>query len=195
MLFREIVAVYCENQSESESELLYDWRFTANQFVLATGPLRPITSNFIIQLNTCSYSPYVTSSLTRGWVCRLQLLLSSPAQSYSDPSPAGLMTIFYCLRFEIPPAWRIRSLYLYPPGTGWSGYTPRHWVPFSSPRGWVSYITTDAQIYENSVRTSQETHYVSAAKSSRLMLFTETVAVYCKTRTEHTNTVTCHGDP
>jgi hypothetical protein len=36
------------------------------------------------------------------------------------------MTIFYCLRFETPPAWRARSPYLYPPGTGWPGYTPRH---------------------------------------------------------------------
>jgi hypothetical protein len=27
------------------------------------------------QLNTC-YSPYVTSSVTRGWICRLQLLLA-----------------------------------------------------------------------------------------------------------------------
>jgi hypothetical protein len=58
-----------------ESELLYDWRFTADQFVLATSPLRLTTSNFICQLNTCGYSLYVTSSLTRGWVCRLQLLL------------------------------------------------------------------------------------------------------------------------
>jgi hypothetical protein len=32
-------------------------------------------SNFIFQLNTCGYSPYVTSSLTRGWVCPLQWLL------------------------------------------------------------------------------------------------------------------------
>jgi hypothetical protein len=58
---------------------------------------------------------------------------SSPAQSFSGPSPAGLMTIFYCLRFETPPTWRARSPYLYPPGTGWPGYTPRHCVPFSSP--------------------------------------------------------------
>jgi hypothetical protein len=29
----------------------------------------------IFQLNTCGYSPYVTYFLTRGWVCRLQLLL------------------------------------------------------------------------------------------------------------------------
>jgi hypothetical protein len=74
---------------------------------------------------------YGAPSLTRGRVCRLQLLLSSPAQSFSGPSPAGLMTSFYCLRFETPPTWRTRSLYLYPPGTGWPGYTPRHWVSLS----------------------------------------------------------------
>jgi hypothetical protein len=34
---------------ESESELLYDWRFTANQFVLATSPLRLTTSIFSIE--------------------------------------------------------------------------------------------------------------------------------------------------
>jgi hypothetical protein len=59
----------------SESELLYDWRFTANQFIFTTSPLRVTTSNFIFQLNTCRYSPYVTSSLARRCVCRLQLLL------------------------------------------------------------------------------------------------------------------------
>jgi hypothetical protein len=37
------------------SELLYDWRFTASQFVLATRPLGLTTSNFIFQLNTCGY--------------------------------------------------------------------------------------------------------------------------------------------
>jgi hypothetical protein len=34
-------------ESESESELLYDWWFTANHFVLATSPLRLTTSNFL----------------------------------------------------------------------------------------------------------------------------------------------------
>jgi hypothetical protein len=64
-----------ESDSESESELLYDWQFTADQFVLAISPLRPTTKVFIFQLNTFGYSPYVTSSLTKGWVCPLQLLL------------------------------------------------------------------------------------------------------------------------
>jgi hypothetical protein len=39
----------------------------------------------------------------RGWVCLLQLL---PAQSFSGPSPAGHMTIFYHLRFETRPTWK-----------------------------------------------------------------------------------------
>jgi hypothetical protein len=65
---------YFTTQSQ-ESELLYEWQFTANQFVLTTNPLRLTTSNFIYQLNPCGNSPYVTSSLTRGWVCHLQLLL------------------------------------------------------------------------------------------------------------------------
>jgi hypothetical protein len=43
--------------------------------------------------------------------------------------------------------------------------------------------------YKNSVRTSQETHYVSATKTNRLMLFGEIIAVYCENHTEHINTL------
>jgi hypothetical protein len=44
-------------------------------------------------------------------------------------------------------------------------------------------------IYKNSVRTSQETHYVSATETNRLMLFGETVAVCCENHMEHTSTL------
>jgi hypothetical protein len=44
-------------------------------------------------------------------------------------------------------------------------------------------------IYTSSVRTSQETHYVSATKPNRLMLFREIIAVYCEKHTEHIHTV------
>jgi hypothetical protein len=60
--------------SLSGSYFLYDWRFIANQFLLAKSPLRLTTSNFIFQLNICGFSPYVTSRLMRGWVYRLRLL-------------------------------------------------------------------------------------------------------------------------
>jgi hypothetical protein len=56
------------------------------------------------QLRVCWYE---APSLTRGRVCLLQ---------------CTIYNIFYCLRYES------RSLYLYPPGTGWPGYTPKHWV-------------------------------------------------------------------
>jgi hypothetical protein len=46
-------------------------------------------------------------------------------------------------------------------------------------------------MYTNSVRTSQESHHVSATKSSRLMLFGETVAVYFANHTEHADTGMC----
>jgi hypothetical protein len=61
--------------SEWELELLYDWRFAAKQFVLATSPSRLRNSDFF-QLNPCGRNIYVTAFLTRGWVCSLQLLLA-----------------------------------------------------------------------------------------------------------------------
>jgi hypothetical protein len=40
------------------------------------------------------------------------------------------------------------------------------------------------EMYTDSVRISQESHYVSVTKPNRLMLFKETIAVYCE---NHTN--------
>jgi hypothetical protein len=51
----------------SESKLLYDWRFIANQFILASSPLRPTIRDLFFQLNSCGNSPYATSSLTGRW--------------------------------------------------------------------------------------------------------------------------------
>jgi hypothetical protein len=44
-------------------------------------------------------------------------------------------------------------------------------------------------MYENSVCTSQETHHVSAMKPIQLLLFGETVTVYCENHEKHTNTL------
>jgi hypothetical protein len=43
---------------------------------LAANSLETHNQSFFFQLNSCSHIPYVISSLTRGWVCRLQLLLA-----------------------------------------------------------------------------------------------------------------------
>jgi hypothetical protein len=72
---------------------------TVSQSYLTTGSLPPITlswrkstcdsphNDFIFQLKACGYSPYVTSSLTGGWVCRFQLVtvLASAATLRSEP--------------------------------------------------------------------------------------------------------------
>jgi hypothetical protein len=54
-------------------------------------------------------------------------------------------------------------------------------------RGTVAVYCENHTEHTDTVRTSQETHYVSATETSRLMLFTKTVAVYYENHTEHTN--------
>jgi hypothetical protein len=59
----------------------------------------------------------------------------------------------------------------------------------ASTRGYLKDGVLFEIIYINSVRTLQETYYVSATKPNRLMVFRETVAVYCENHTEHTDTL------
>jgi hypothetical protein len=49
--------------------------------------------------------------------------------------------------------------------------------------------------HADTVRNSQETHYVSATEPNRLMLSGETVAVYCESHTEHRDTVRFSQEP
>jgi hypothetical protein len=115
-----------------ESDLLYCWRFTANRFVLAISPLRLTTSNFIFLLNTCGHSAYVASTLTREWVCGLQLMLVLASAVILRPESRGTRDHISLSQIRDSLPCRARSPYLYPPGTRWHGYTLRHWVPFSS---------------------------------------------------------------
>jgi hypothetical protein len=50
--------------------------------------------------------------LTRGRVYRLRLLLALDSAVILGRSPARLMMIFYCLRFETVQSWTVRSSYL-----------------------------------------------------------------------------------
>jgi hypothetical protein len=111
-------------KSESESDLLYDWRFTANQFVLATSLLRLRINNFIFQLNTYGYNPYVTSSLTRGWICCLQLLLVFASAVILRSESRGTHDHILLSQIRDSPTME---------GQVPVFISPRHWVPFSSP--------------------------------------------------------------
>jgi hypothetical protein len=80
------------------------------------------------QLRVCYF---VASSLTRGRVCNLLLLLAlAIAEPLGSESPQDSRPYFIVPILETPPTWRARFPYLYPPVTGWPSYTPGHWVPF-----------------------------------------------------------------
>jgi hypothetical protein len=82
------------------------------------------------------FLPFLVSStwnlgnLTRGWVCRIQLLLA-PARAFILRSERS-RTLDHIFSSEIldSPNLDTRSLYLYPPGTGWCSYIPGTVLPF-----------------------------------------------------------------
>jgi hypothetical protein len=84
-----------------------------------------------------------------------------------------------CLR-SVPVHWlfcRLSWFYLFLRGEWWD-----------SALKLINLIKTWSSSQINSVRTSRETHCISATKPNRLMLFRETI-VYCENRMKHTNTL------
>jgi hypothetical protein len=147
------------SESESETELLYEWRFTANQFVLATSPLRLTTSSFIFQMKICRYSPYVTSSLIRGWVCRLQLLLV--LASAVIPGSESRWTHDHILLSQIGDSPNLEGqvpVFI----SHRPSYTPGHLVPFSSSP--ITLLHTDLSNY----RTNCPAYNISARPSQKV---------------------------
>jgi hypothetical protein len=115
-----------------ESELHYQYRFTANQFVLATSPLRLTTGIFFFKLNTCGHSPYVTSALTREWVCRLQLLLTLTSSDILSSEFRRTHDHILLPQIVGSPNLECEVPVFITPKYRWPSYTSRHWVPFSS---------------------------------------------------------------
>jgi hypothetical protein len=74
MIFQAVTLTLCQS-----SDLLYDCRFTTSHFVFALLTLESHDQRFLFQLNPWGHSPYVTSSLTRGWVCVWLICFSLPS--------------------------------------------------------------------------------------------------------------------
>jgi hypothetical protein len=106
-------------------------RWSVGQSVLVSSTHLGLTTRFLLLSDSCGFVDLGRSLWWENRSVVYSCCWSLPAQSFLGLSPAGLVTIFYCLRFETPSTWRATSPY--PPGTGWPSYTPRHWVPFSSP--------------------------------------------------------------
>jgi hypothetical protein len=86
------------SESESESYITTDDQSASLSWNKA--PIWGLRPDFYYYQRVASLLIWSALSLTRGRVCRLQLLLALPAQSFSGPSPVGLVTIFHCLTFE-----------------------------------------------------------------------------------------------
>jgi hypothetical protein len=110
-------------------ELLYDWRFRhiSSYWRIAPWDSRPA---IIFQLNTCFHSPYITSSLTRGWVWNLQLLLVLASAVILRSDSRGTCDHMLLSQIRNYPNLGARFPYLYFSGSGWSCYSARHWVSF-----------------------------------------------------------------
>jgi hypothetical protein len=102
-------------------------RRSVGQSVLVSSSHQGLTTRFLLLSDSCSFVDAGRSLWRENGSAVYNCCWSSPAQSFLGSNPAGLVTIFYCLRFETPSTWRTTP-YLYPPGTGWPSYTSRHWV-------------------------------------------------------------------
>jgi hypothetical protein len=104
-------------EHKSKSKLCYDRR-SVDQSVLVSSIHLGLTSRFLLLLDSCVFVDVGRSLWRENGSAIYNCCWSLPAQSFLGLSPAGLVTLLYCLRFETPPTWRARSPYLYPPGTG-----------------------------------------------------------------------------
>jgi hypothetical protein len=109
------LAVYCR------SVRLDDW-----------SPLR-LTTSIFFQLNTCFHSPYVTLSLTRGWVSRLQLLLVLESAVILRSESRGTHDHILLSRIRDSPNLEGQVLVFISHRDSVAQLYPRYWVPFSSP--------------------------------------------------------------
>jgi hypothetical protein len=89
----------CLWYTESKSKLCYDRR-SVGQCVLVSSTHLGLTTRFSLLSDSCRFVDVGRSLWRENGSADYNCCWSSPAQSFLGPSPAGLVTIFYCLRFE-----------------------------------------------------------------------------------------------
>jgi hypothetical protein len=106
-----------------------------SQSYFTTGGLSPISSSWrqtpwdlrpkiFFQLNPCGYKPYATSSLMRGCVCRLQLLLVLASAVILGSESSRTHTHILLSQIRDSPNMEGQVPVFISPGTQWSSYTP-----------------------------------------------------------------------
>jgi hypothetical protein len=101
----------------SKSKLCYN-RLSVGQSLLALSSRLGPKTTFLLLSDSCGFVDVGRPLRREGVSVIYSCYWASPTQSFTGPSPTGLITIFYCLRFETPPTWRAWSPYLYLTGGG-----------------------------------------------------------------------------
>jgi hypothetical protein len=103
----------------------------------------------------------------RGWVFRLQLLLALASAVIVRPESRG--THDHILLSQIRDSTNLEGQVsvLISWGTGWPGYTPRHWVSFSpSPRTrWATVEVFDPASKRDARLFAADTRYIASART------------------------------
>jgi hypothetical protein len=86
-------------KSNSKSKLCYDWR-SAGQSVLEQSTHLGLTTRSWLLSDSCELVDLGRPLWREHGSAVCNCYWPSPAQSFSGPSPVGLVAIFYCLRFE-----------------------------------------------------------------------------------------------
>jgi hypothetical protein len=113
--------------SKTKWKLCYD-RWSGGQSILVSSPHLRSKTRLLLRSDRCGYVDVRRPLRREDRSVVNHCCWPSPTESFSGLSSAGLMTIFYCLRFDTPqPGGGGQAPNLYPPGTGRPSYTPKHW--------------------------------------------------------------------
>jgi hypothetical protein len=115
----------CVNRLNPKSKLFYDRR-SGSQSVLLSGHNLGNATN--LYFSSTEFIFRHLRFLTMRWVCTLQLLLGLASEVFLGTESRG--TPDHILLYQF---WDFDNLEgedpnLFPPGTGWLNYIPRHWV-------------------------------------------------------------------
>jgi hypothetical protein len=106
----------------------YDRR-SVGQSVLEYSTLLGLATRFLLLSDSCGFVDVRHSLWRQDGSVAYNCSWSSPAQSFSGPTPVGLVTIFYCLRFETsfpsPPATRRVTVEVFEPAATRELYIPK----------------------------------------------------------------------
>jgi hypothetical protein len=144
---------------------------------LRAKPLQIHGHHFFFQFNPCGHSLYVTPSLPRGLVCRLQLLLAFDSWAILGSESRGTHDHTLLSQIWDSPNLEGPAPYLYPPGTGWPSYTPRHWVSSPPRLAWQRWRYSNSPPHGISLLAAWNPRYIDSGlppqKTPLLLLLRE----------------------